>query len=151
MTMKLFDKYFQPYAEYCIRTTFSEDELKEALAQAIMDTFVDVLKEQVKDLKGATRNLMKNALLDIAKDFCIKMTDKIMNKIASDFVSNLLHATSIWTRVHYKECEKIFLSLVFRIKRQSGDNVVWEVHGGCMIINDVEKCKEAHEYSWREK
>ena len=33
MTMKLFDKYFQPYAEYCIRTTFSEDELKEALAQ----------------------------------------------------------------------------------------------------------------------
>ena len=31
--MKLFDKYFQPYAEYCIRTTFSEDELKEALAQ----------------------------------------------------------------------------------------------------------------------
>ena len=31
--MKLFDKYFQPYAEYCIRTTFSEEELKEALAQ----------------------------------------------------------------------------------------------------------------------
>ena len=108
--MKLFDKCFQPYAEYCIRTTFSEEELKEALAQAIMDTFVDVLKEQVKDLKGATRNLMKNALLDIAKDFCIKMTDKIMNKIASDFVSNLLHATSIWTRVHYKECEKIFIT-----------------------------------------
>ena len=31
--MKLFDKYFQPYAEYCLRTTFSEDELKEALIQ----------------------------------------------------------------------------------------------------------------------
>ena len=30
--MKLFDKYFQPYAEYCLRTTFSEEELKEALA-----------------------------------------------------------------------------------------------------------------------
>ena len=29
--MKLFDKYFQPYAEYCIRTTLSEDELKAAL------------------------------------------------------------------------------------------------------------------------
>ena len=26
--MKLFDKYFQPYAEYCLRTTFSEEELK---------------------------------------------------------------------------------------------------------------------------
>ena len=26
--MKLFDKYFQPYAEYCLRTTLSEDELK---------------------------------------------------------------------------------------------------------------------------
>ena len=25
--MQLFDKYFQPYAEYCIRTTFSEEEL----------------------------------------------------------------------------------------------------------------------------
>ena len=31
--MKLFDKYFQPYAEYCIRTTFSEEELKEAFAK----------------------------------------------------------------------------------------------------------------------
>ena len=31
--MKLFDKYFQPYAEYCLRTTLSEEELKEALAQ----------------------------------------------------------------------------------------------------------------------
>ena len=29
--MKIFDKYFQPYAEYCIRTAFSEDELKEVL------------------------------------------------------------------------------------------------------------------------
>ena len=29
--MKLLDKYFQPYAEYCIRTTFSEDELKAVL------------------------------------------------------------------------------------------------------------------------
>ena len=29
--MKLFDKYFQPYAEYCIRTTLSEDELKAVL------------------------------------------------------------------------------------------------------------------------
>ena len=31
--MKLFDKYFQPYAEYCLRTTLSEDELKETLAK----------------------------------------------------------------------------------------------------------------------
>ena len=29
--MKIFDKYFQPYAEYCIRTAFTEDELKAAL------------------------------------------------------------------------------------------------------------------------
>ena len=33
MTMKLFDKYSQPYAEYCIRTTFPEDELKQVLAK----------------------------------------------------------------------------------------------------------------------
>ena len=31
--MKIFDKYFQPYAEYCLRTTLSEEELKEALTQ----------------------------------------------------------------------------------------------------------------------
>ena len=31
--MKLFDKYFQPYVEYCLRTTLSEDELKETLAK----------------------------------------------------------------------------------------------------------------------
>ena len=31
--MKIFDKYFTPYTEYCLRTTFSEDELKEALAK----------------------------------------------------------------------------------------------------------------------
>ena len=29
--MKLFDKYFQPYAEYCLRTAFSEEELKAVL------------------------------------------------------------------------------------------------------------------------
>ena len=26
--MKLFSKYFKPYAEYCLQTTFSEAELK---------------------------------------------------------------------------------------------------------------------------
>ena len=26
--MKLFDKYFAPYAQYCVRTAFSEEELK---------------------------------------------------------------------------------------------------------------------------
>ena len=31
--MKIFDKYFQPYTEYYLRTTLSEEELKEALAQ----------------------------------------------------------------------------------------------------------------------
>ena len=28
--MKIFDKYFAPYAEYCLRTTLSEEELKAA-------------------------------------------------------------------------------------------------------------------------
>ena len=30
---KIFDKYFQPYAEYCIRTAFSEEKLKKVLAE----------------------------------------------------------------------------------------------------------------------
>ena len=29
--MKLFDRYFQPYAEYCLRTTLSEEQLKTVL------------------------------------------------------------------------------------------------------------------------
>ena len=32
--MKIFDKYFLPYAEYCIRTPLSEDELKDVLKKA---------------------------------------------------------------------------------------------------------------------
>ena len=48
--MKLFDKYFQPYAEYCLRTTFSEDELKETLAKECPATS-DVLS--LKAIKAA--------------------------------------------------------------------------------------------------
>jgi len=39
MTMKLFDKYFQPYAEYCLRTTFSEDELKTVFEKELPHVF----------------------------------------------------------------------------------------------------------------
>lgn len=39
MTMKLFDKYFQPYAEYCLRTTFSEDELKAVFEKELPHIF----------------------------------------------------------------------------------------------------------------
>ena len=37
--MKLFDKYFQPYAEYCLRTTFSEDELKAVFEKELPHIF----------------------------------------------------------------------------------------------------------------
>lgn len=33
--MKFFDRFFVPYAEYCLRTTFSEEELKEVIAKEI--------------------------------------------------------------------------------------------------------------------
>ena len=33
--MKFFDALFKPYAEYCLRTTFSEDELKKVFAREI--------------------------------------------------------------------------------------------------------------------
>ena len=48
--MKIFDKYFQPYAEYCLRTTLSEEELKEALAKECPATS-DVLS--LKAIKAA--------------------------------------------------------------------------------------------------
>ena len=58
MTMKLFDKYFQPYAEYCLRTTFSEDELKEALAKECPSTS-DVLSwKAIKAAMGLSKTIV---------------------------------------------------------------------------------------------
>ena len=37
--MKIFDKYFKPYAEYCLRTTFSEDELKTVFEKELPHVF----------------------------------------------------------------------------------------------------------------
>ena len=37
--MKFFDKYFQPYAEYCLQTTFSEDELKAVFEKELPHIF----------------------------------------------------------------------------------------------------------------
>ena len=39
MSMKLFSKYFQPYAEYCLRTTLSEEELKTAFEKEFPPVF----------------------------------------------------------------------------------------------------------------
>ena len=56
--MKLFDKYFQPYAEYCIRTTFSEEELKEALAKECPATS-DVLSwKAIKAAMGLSKTIV---------------------------------------------------------------------------------------------
>ena len=56
--MKLFNKYFQPYAEYCIRTTLSEDELKETLAQECPATS-DVLSwKAVKAVFGLSKTIV---------------------------------------------------------------------------------------------
>ena len=56
--MKLFDKYFRPYAEYCLRTTFSEDKLKEALAQECPATS-DVLSwKAVKAAFGLSKTIV---------------------------------------------------------------------------------------------
>ena len=58
MTMKLFDKYFQPYAEYCIRTTFSEDELKEALAQECPATSDVLAWKAIKAAMGLSKTIV---------------------------------------------------------------------------------------------
>ena len=56
--MKIFDKYFQPYAEYCLRTTLSEEELKEALAQECPATS-DVLSwKAVKAAFGLSKTIV---------------------------------------------------------------------------------------------
>ena len=53
--MKLLDKYFQPYAEYCIRTTFSEAELKEALAQECPATSDVLAWKAIKAAMGLSK------------------------------------------------------------------------------------------------
>ena len=58
MTMKLFDKYFQPYAEYCLRTTFSEDELKEALAKECPATSDILSLKAVKAVFGLSKTIV---------------------------------------------------------------------------------------------
>ena len=56
--MKLFDKYFQPYAEYCLRTTLPEDELKEALAKKCPATS-DVLSwKAIKAAIGLSKTIV---------------------------------------------------------------------------------------------
>ena len=56
--MKLLDKYFQPYAEYCLRTTLSEDELKETLAKECPATS-DVLSwKAVKAVFGLSNTIV---------------------------------------------------------------------------------------------
>ena len=56
--MKIFDKYFQPYAEYCLRTTLSEEDLKEALAQECPATS-DVLSwKAVKAVFGLSKTIV---------------------------------------------------------------------------------------------
>ena len=56
--MKLFDKYFQPYAEYCIRTTLSEDELKEALAQECPATSDILSWKAIKAAIGLSKTIV---------------------------------------------------------------------------------------------
>ena len=56
--MKLFDKYFQPYAEYCLRTTLSEDELKEALAQECPATTDFFSWKLFKSLFGLSKTIV---------------------------------------------------------------------------------------------
>ena len=56
--MKLFDKYFQPYAEYCLRTTFSEEELKEALAQECPATSDILSWKAIKAAIGLSKTIV---------------------------------------------------------------------------------------------
>ena len=56
--MKLLDRYFQPYAEYCIRTTLSEDELKAVLKKERPATS-DVLSwKAVKAVFGLSKTIV---------------------------------------------------------------------------------------------
>ena len=75
--MKIFDKYFQPYAEYCLRTTLSEEELKEALAQECPSTS-DVLSW--KAIKAARFAIRRFFLL--AKISGVKRSGRRMPSIA---------------------------------------------------------------------
>lgn len=71
--MKLFDKYFQPYAEYCLRTTFSEDELKEALAKECPATSDILSWKAIKAAIGLSKTIVFSCDPD---DRCICIRSK---------------------------------------------------------------------------
>ena len=56
--MKLFDKYFQPYAEYCIRTTLSEDELKAVLKKECPATSDILSWKAIKAAIGLSKTIV---------------------------------------------------------------------------------------------
>ena len=56
--MKIFDKYFQPYAEYCLRTTLSEDELKETLAKECPATSGVLSWKAIKAAIGLSKTIV---------------------------------------------------------------------------------------------
>ena len=76
--MKLFDKYFQPYAEYCLRTTLSEDELKETLAKECPATS-DVLSWKAVKAEDYRRAALE--LLD-SRDFNKNINDRNTRGVA---------------------------------------------------------------------
>ena len=63
--MNIFDKFFKPYADYCLRTTFSEDELKEVFEEELpsYDNFISIFKLVGNDEKKVCFFKTKTALV----------------------------------------------------------------------------------------
>ncbi|MBE6376725.1 MAG: hypothetical protein E7050_09700 [Lentisphaerae bacterium] len=116
--MKLFDKYFQPYAEYCIRTTFSEEELKEVFEKELLsyNTFRFAGCDPTKVCFFKTKNPLvihpvlytRNSLRGVISIKC-KKTGSASETILHITIAPVNQSLFIWTIL----CFSIGMSILF--------------------------------------
>ncbi len=58
MKLKIFDRYFQSYAEYCLRTTFTEEKLQEVLKKECPSTSHLLSWKAVKAAIGLSKTIV---------------------------------------------------------------------------------------------
>ena len=96
--MKLFDRYFQSYEEYCIRTTFPEDELKEILKKECPAATAVFSWKVFKALTGLEKTVLFSR--DPADPFHLVSIKFLRNSAGGDLFIHAEKATDGETILH---------------------------------------------------
>lgn len=115
---------------------------------------VDSISNDFKiNLQQFSADVVKNLAFDYAKK-------KVINKahmLAADFINSISQWRTIWVRVHYRECERLF----FFFRKFNSKTTEWQIcnlgktMGLYQNINqaaeNIEKCKEYHREKWEKE